>query len=69
MKTFVLGALTGGVVVWFWGGEIREFIDRRTLGLRLSIAARLQATADTLQGTANKLQDARRTIESGFGHA
>lgn len=63
----MLGAVTGGVVVWFWGGQIREFIDGRTRGLRMSLAARLQAAADTLQGTADRLESAKHTIESGFG--
>lgn len=69
MKTFILGAVTGGVVVWFWGREIREFIDARTLGLRQSLAARLQGAADTLQGTADSLRNAKHTIESGLGGA
>ena len=27
LKTFILGAITGGTIVWFWGREIRDFID------------------------------------------
>jgi hypothetical protein len=69
VKGFILGAVTGGAIVWFWGREIREYIDERTLGLRQAMAARLQAAADSLQATADKLQSAKETIESGLGGA
>jgi hypothetical protein len=69
VKSFILGAVTGGAIVWFWGREIREYIDERTLGLRQAMAARLQAAADSLQATADKLQSAKETIESGLGGA
>jgi hypothetical protein len=69
VKGFILGAVTGGAIVWFWGREIREYIDERTLGLRRAVAARLQAAADSLQATADKLQSAKETIESGLGGA
>lgn len=69
MKSFILGVVTGGAVVWFWGREIREVIDERTLGLRQAVAARLQAAADSLQATADKLESAKQTIESGLGGA
>jgi hypothetical protein len=62
VKSFVLGAITGGALVWFWGPEIREFIDAQTLGLRGAAADRLQTAADTLQA-------AKETIETGLGGA
>jgi hypothetical protein len=69
VKSFVLGAVTGGVIVWFWGREIREFIDERTSGVRKAAADRLQAAADGLQSAAEGLHSARATIESGLGGA
>jgi hypothetical protein len=69
VKSFMLGAVTGGAIVWFWGREIRGFIDERTLGIRQSLSARLQAAADTLQATADTLHSAKATIESGLGGA
>jgi hypothetical protein len=67
VKSFILGALTGGAIVWFWGREIRELIDARTLGIRQAVAARLQGAADSLQATADTLHSAKETIESGLG--
>lgn len=62
VKGFVLGALTGGAVVWFWGPEIRQFLNAQTRELR-------DATADRLQTAADGLQAAKETIETGFGRA
>lgn len=38
MFRFVLGALVGGLAVWYWGEEIREYAESRTLGVRKSAA-------------------------------
>jgi hypothetical protein len=69
VKSFVLGAITGGAVVWFWGREIRELIDDKTLGMREAVADRLQTAASGLQATVDRLQKAKATIESGLGGA
>jgi hypothetical protein len=69
VKSFVLGAVTGGLVVWFWGQEIREFIDERTSGARKAVADRLQGAADGLQAAAEGLHSAKATIETGLGGA
>lgn len=69
VKSFVLGAITGGAIVWFWGPEIRDFIETRTRGVREAAVDRLQAAADGLQSVAQGLQSARDTIESGLGGA
>ena len=67
VKSFILGALTGGAVVWFWGREIRELIDDKTRGVREAAAERIQSTAGHLQSTVDRLQKAKSTIESGLG--
>ena len=69
VKSFVLGAVTGGLVVWFWGREIREIIDDSTLGMRETVAERLQSTASGLQATVDRLQKATTPRESGLGGA
>ena len=38
MFRFVLGALVGGLAVWYWGEEIREYAESRTHGVRKSAA-------------------------------
>ncbi len=69
LKTFILGAITGGTIVWFWGREIRDFIDGQTAGIRETAADKLQVAADGLQSVANGLQAAKNTIETGLGGA
>jgi hypothetical protein len=43
MVRFVLGALIGGLAVWYWGEEIREFAENRTLGTGKSAADRTRS--------------------------
>jgi hypothetical protein len=69
VKSFIVGAVVGGAVVWVWGPEIREFVDARTVGMRRALATRLQSAADRLQATVDTLQNARQTLESGLGGA
>jgi hypothetical protein len=69
VKSFVLGAITGGTIVWFWGREIRQFVDSQTAGIREATAGKLQAAADGLQTVAGGFQAAKNTIETGLGGA
>jgi hypothetical protein len=59
IRSFVAGAIVGGLVVWLYGREIRAFIDGRTL------TARARA-ADTLKAAAEGLQAAKEKIEGGL---
>ena len=36
MFRFVFGALVGGLAVWYWGEEMREYAESRTVGVRKS---------------------------------
>jgi len=38
MFRFVMGALVGGLAVWYWGEEIRGYAESRTVGVRRSAA-------------------------------
>ena len=38
MFRFVIGALLGGLAVYYWGEEIREYAENRTVGVRKSAA-------------------------------
>jgi hypothetical protein len=57
--SFILGALTGGAIVWFYGRDIRQFVDEKTSTVRTR-------AADTLQSAAQGLQSAKDRIEGGF---
>jgi hypothetical protein len=58
--SFIVGALTGGAIVWFYGRDIRRFMDDKTSTVRTR-------AADTLQSAAEGLQSAKDKIEAGLG--
>jgi hypothetical protein len=53
IKSFLAGAIAGGVVMWLWGDQIRDAIDGATSGVRGRAAEQLQGVADTLQSVAD----------------
>jgi hypothetical protein len=67
VKSFIIGALTGGAVVWFWGHEIAELVDEKTRGVREAVSSKLDLAASGLQGTADRLQRVKDTLDSGMG--
>jgi len=38
VETFVLGAITGALVVWFWGTDIEDYVGEKTRGVRRKAA-------------------------------
>jgi hypothetical protein len=46
MIRFVMGALAGGLAVWFWGDELRRLADSKTRDVRIMAAEKLQAVED-----------------------
>ncbi len=43
---FVLGAITGAVVVWFWGQELKGYVREQTRGVRTQAAEGLRAVEE-----------------------
>jgi hypothetical protein len=62
IKGFLAGAIAGGVVMWFWGDQIRDAFDDATSGVRTQAAEQLQGVADTLQSVAD-------TVDQGLSGA
>ena len=62
IKSFLVGAVAGGVAVWFWGDQIREALDEATSGVRTR-------TAEQLQGVADRLQTVADTVDQGLSGA
>jgi hypothetical protein len=60
--SFMLGMIVGGAAVWFWGEQMREYVDDKTWAMRARAAEGLGAAADTLQS-------ARETVEGGVSGA
>jgi hypothetical protein len=53
IKSFVMGAITGAAVMWFYGEQIREAVDDATSGVRTRAAEQMHNVADTLQSVAD----------------
>jgi len=45
-EAFILGAITGAVVVWFWGKEITGYVREQTRGVRTQAAEGLRAVEE-----------------------
>ncbi len=43
---FCLGAITGAVVVWFWGKEITGYVREQTRGVRTQVAEGIRAVEE-----------------------
>ncbi|PYN80257.1 MAG: hypothetical protein DMD96_14445 [Candidatus Rokuibacteriota bacterium] len=50
MVRFILGAVAGGLAVWFYGEQLREFAESRTKGVRAG-------AVDTLQVVEKRAED------------
>ena len=53
IKSFLVGAITGAAVMWFYGEQIRETVDDATSGVRTRAAEQMHNVADTLQSVAD----------------
>ena len=45
-RAFCLGAITGAVVVWFWGKEIKGYVREQTRGVRTKAAEGIRAVEE-----------------------
>ena len=59
MKGFLIGAIAGGVAMWLYGDQIREYVDDMTAGVR-------ERTATKLGNAADRLQSVAESVESGL---
>ena len=48
-EVFVLGAMTGAVVVWLWGRDIEARLAARTRAIRTRAADGIQAVEQTIR--------------------
>lgn len=69
--SFVVGAFVGGLVVWRWREEIRDYVAERTRSFRVGAADRLQSVEETaasaLDHAARPLQRAEAALDQVKG--
>jgi hypothetical protein len=65
MFRFVFGALVGGLAVWYWGEEMREYAESRTVGVRKSAAKMIRSVGkkaeDALERTKEQVNAASQS--------
>ena len=63
IKSFLVGAIAGAAAVWFWGDEIRDYLDEQTRGVRTRAAGPLHAVAETVENVAATVEGAASRAE------
>ena len=63
-RAFSLGAIMGAVVVWFWGKEIKSYVQEQTRGVRTKAAEGMRAVE---KGTGKVLDRGGETLRRAEG--
>jgi hypothetical protein len=61
---FILGAITGAAIVWFWRRELEDYARDRTRGVRTQAAEGLRAVAEGTEKVLDRGGDALRRAEA-----
>ena len=71
-EAFVLGTITGAVVVWFWGREIEDYVGEKTRGVRAKAAEGMRAveekTGKVLDRSGSSLRRAEDFLQDTKAH-
>jgi hypothetical protein len=46
MMRFIMGALAGALAMWYWGDEIRDYVDSKTRDVRGKAVEKLQTVEE-----------------------
>ena len=57
MFRFLIGALVGGLAVWYWGEEMREYAESRTVGVRRSAANMIRSVGKKAEDVLDRTKD------------
>lgn len=57
IKSFLIGAIAGGAVMWLYGDRVMEYVDDLTSDVRHRAASGLDAAASRLQNAAETVGD------------
>jgi hypothetical protein len=61
MFRFVFGALLGGLAVWYWREEIREYAENRTVGVRRSAAKVIRSVGKRAEDVLDRTKEQGNT--------
>lgn len=69
MRSFILGAVVGGLVVWRWRSQIQDYLVDATRGVRRTAADRLQSVQATAERVIDRTARPLRLAESALDQA
>lgn len=69
IRSFVVGALVGGLVVWRWRPQIEAYVAAQTRGVRRTAADRLQSVEETAERVLDHTARPLRRVESALDQA
>ena len=62
-ERFILGAMTGAVVVWLWGREIEDYMGEKTRGVRTKAAEGVRVVEERTGRALDRGGDALRRAD------
>jgi hypothetical protein len=66
MKGFLVGAIAGGLLVWFWQDRLRGALEGSTRDARMRTADRLETFQQTAEGLLDATKERiRRGVRAG----
>ena len=69
MKSFLFGAVVGAAAMYYYGRDIKRYVDETTRDVRAKAADTLVNVAETIEGglqeAADRLDDAKRSAQRG----
>ncbi len=66
MLRFMVGAITGAVIVWIWRDELHEYLDQRTRFMRAKAADQLRVVQKATESALDTAKEQiTSTLESG----
>jgi macrodomain Ter protein organizer (MatP/YcbG family) len=66
MMRFMIGALAGALAMWYWGEDIRDYVDSRTRGVRDKAVEKLQTVEETAGDVLDRAKEhVSSTLQAG----
>ncbi len=66
MIRFLMGALAGGLAVWFWAEDIREYADNKTRSVREKAVEKLQTVEEKATDVLDRAKEqVSSTLQAG----
>lgn len=63
---FLMGAVAGALAMWYWGEDLREYIDTRTRNVRDKAVEKLQAVENTAGDVLDRAKEqVSSTLQAG----